>query len=110
MKAVNPTRTYCYHDGTDDQLLASIEADLRAGAAKFYFLYLAELDYFLHLHADDRAAAAATLQKYSDRDRAPVPDRGRDLRRGGYSRLRRSRDGADRGDDRYPGQARGAAD
>jgi hypothetical protein len=60
-------KTYCYHEGTDDQLLASIETDLRAGAAKFYFLYLAELDYFLHLHADDRAAAAATLQKYSDK-------------------------------------------
>ncbi len=60
-------KTYCYHDGSDDQLLASIEADLRAGAANFYFLYLAELDYFLHLHADDRAAAAETLQKYSDK-------------------------------------------
>jgi hypothetical protein len=60
-------KTYCYHDGTDDQLLTSMEADLRAGAAKFYFLYLAELDYFLHLHADDRVAAAETLQKYSDK-------------------------------------------
>ncbi len=59
-------KTYCYHDGTDDQLLASIEADLRAGGAKFYFLYLAELDYFLHLHADDRAAAAQMLEKYSN--------------------------------------------
>jgi len=58
-------KTYCYHDGTDDQLLASIEADLRGGGAKFYFLYLAELDYFLHLHADDRAAAARMLEKYS---------------------------------------------
>jgi predicted AlkP superfamily pyrophosphatase or phosphodiesterase len=58
-------RTYCYHDGTDDQLLAAIEADLRAGAAKFYFLYLAGLDYFLHAHADDREAAAEMLSKYS---------------------------------------------
>jgi Type I phosphodiesterase / nucleotide pyrophosphatase len=58
-------KTYCYHDGRDDQLLASIEADLRAGAAKFYFLYLAELDHFLHLHADDREAAAQMLEKYS---------------------------------------------
>jgi Type I phosphodiesterase / nucleotide pyrophosphatase len=58
-------KTYCYHDGTDAELIASMEADLRAGAAKFYFLYLAELDYFLHLHADDRAAAAQVLQKYS---------------------------------------------
>lgn len=58
-------KTYCYHDGPDDRLLASIEADLRAGAAKFYFLYLAELDHFLHLHADDRAAAAEVLEKYS---------------------------------------------
>ncbi|MGH7925167.1 MAG: alkaline phosphatase family protein [Candidatus Binatus sp.] len=58
-------KTYCYHDGTDDQLLASMEADLRAGAAKFYFLYLAELDHFLHHHADDRAAAGRVLEKYS---------------------------------------------
>ena len=58
-------KTYCYHDGTDEQLLASIEADLRAGGAKFYFLYLADLDHFLHLHADDRAAAAQVLEKYS---------------------------------------------
>ncbi len=58
-------KTYCYHDGTDDQLLASIEADMRAGAAKFYFLYLAGLDYFLHQHADDREASAAMLEKYS---------------------------------------------
>lgn len=58
-------KAYCYHDGTDDELLKSIEADLRSGAAKFYFLYLAELDYFLHLHADDGAAVAATLDKYS---------------------------------------------
>ena len=60
-------KTYCYHDGTDDELMASMEADLRAGAAKFYFLYLAELDHFLHLHADDRAAAAQVLKKYSDK-------------------------------------------
>jgi predicted AlkP superfamily pyrophosphatase or phosphodiesterase len=60
-------KTYCYHDGTDDELLASIEADLRAGAAKFYFLYLAGLDHFLHLHADDPGAAAQVLQKYSDK-------------------------------------------
>ncbi len=58
-------KAYCYHDGTDQQLLASIEADLRAGGAKFYFLYLAELDYFLHLHADDRAAVARVLDRYS---------------------------------------------
>jgi hypothetical protein len=58
-------KTYCYHDGTDDELIESMEADLRAGAAKFYFLYLAELDYFLHLHADDPAAATQVLEKYS---------------------------------------------
>jgi hypothetical protein len=60
-------KTYCYHDGTDDELIAAMEADLRAGQAKFYFLYLAELDYFLHLHADDREAAAQVLKKYSDK-------------------------------------------
>ena len=58
-------KTYCYHDGTDDQLLARIEADLVAGQANFYFLYLAGLDAFLHAHADDREASAGMLEKYS---------------------------------------------
>ncbi len=70
-------KAYCYHDGTDDQLIASMEADLHAGAAKFYFLYLAELDYFLHLHADDRAAAAETLAKIFGQACAPVRYRAR---------------------------------
>ena len=61
----NSYKAYCYHDGTDQQLLASIEADLRTGGPKFYFLYLAELDYYLHLHADDRAGVAGVLEKYS---------------------------------------------
>jgi type I phosphodiesterase/nucleotide pyrophosphatase len=61
-----PFRVYCYHDGPDRQLLETIESDLRAGAAKFYFLYLAELDRFLHLHADDEQAVGAVLKQYSD--------------------------------------------
>ncbi|HVN64932.1 MAG TPA: alkaline phosphatase family protein [Candidatus Binataceae bacterium] len=60
-----PYRVYCYHDGPDWQLIASAEADLRAGAAKFYFLYLAELDAYLHLHADDAAGVAGVINWYA---------------------------------------------
>ncbi|HUO04936.1 MAG TPA: alkaline phosphatase family protein [Candidatus Binataceae bacterium] len=61
-----PYRVYCYHDGPDRQLLEAIETDLRRGEAKFYFLYLAELDAFLHHHADDERAVSAVLAHYSD--------------------------------------------
>ncbi|MGH7812723.1 MAG: alkaline phosphatase family protein [Candidatus Binataceae bacterium] len=61
-----PYRTYCYHDGPDSQLIEAAESDLRAGAAKFYFLYLAELDAFLHRHADDAHSVAAVLSRYAD--------------------------------------------
>ncbi len=59
-------KAYCYHDGPDQQLIESMESDLRRGEHSFYFLYLAELDHFLHLHADDSPAVAAVLDRYSD--------------------------------------------
>ena len=103
-------KTYCYHDGPDDQLLASIEADLRAGGAKFYFLYLAELDHFLHLHADDRAAAAQMLEKYSTAlarlHKVALETYGAaDIHVFGDHGMAPTR-----GDDRHPGRAGGASD
>jgi hypothetical protein len=60
-----PYKVYCYHDGSDRQLLESIGSDLRHGEHSFYFLYLAELDYFLHLHANDQKAVSDVLDWYS---------------------------------------------
>jgi Type I phosphodiesterase / nucleotide pyrophosphatase len=64
-QSATPYRVYTYHDGPDAQLLKSIEADIRRAEARFYFLYLAELDRFLHLKADDERAVAGVLDHYS---------------------------------------------
>jgi Type I phosphodiesterase / nucleotide pyrophosphatase len=64
-QSATPYKVYCYHDGSDRELLESIETDLREGAARFYFLYLAELDRFLHLNANDEPAVSRTLDRYS---------------------------------------------
>ena len=50
-----PHRTYTYHQWTDSEIIELAGKDLAARAASFYFLYLSELDMFLHTHcADER--------------------------------------------------------
>lgn len=41
-------RVYTYHCWTDAEILRQARRDLVAGAAQFYFLYLSEMDGFLH--------------------------------------------------------------
>jgi predicted AlkP superfamily pyrophosphatase or phosphodiesterase len=45
-----PFRVYTYHHFTDAEILHQAEEDIRAGAASFYFLYLSEMDMFLHMN------------------------------------------------------------
>jgi hypothetical protein len=59
-------RVYNYRQGPDSSLFAAMEKDLQNGKASFYFLYLAEVDAFLHLHAHDPAAVSGLLKTYSD--------------------------------------------
>lgn len=56
---------YCYHDGRDFDLIAMMEAELAKSERNFYFLYLAEIDAFLHRHGDDPHAVAQCLDRYS---------------------------------------------
>jgi predicted AlkP superfamily pyrophosphatase or phosphodiesterase len=49
-----PYRVYTYLDGTDSELVERAFGDLHRGAACFYFVYLSELDAFLHLYSGDR--------------------------------------------------------
>ncbi len=47
-----PFRVYTYHHSTDAEILEHAERDIREGAASFYFLYLSEMDMFLHMNCD----------------------------------------------------------
>ena len=47
-----PFRVYTYHHSTDAEILREAEKDIRSQAASFYFLYLSEMDMFLHMNCD----------------------------------------------------------
>lgn len=59
-----PHRVYSYHHFRDAEILRRAEADLEAGG--FFFLYLSELDGFLHGHCELDAALQARLDVYAD--------------------------------------------
>lgn len=48
-------RVYTYHDHSDAEIFQLAGNDLNARAAKFYFLYLSEMDMFLHTYCGDPA-------------------------------------------------------
>jgi hypothetical protein len=45
-----PHRVYSYHDGSDAELLQRAGREVRESEAEFFFVYLSELDGFLHAH------------------------------------------------------------
>lgn len=59
-------RTYSYHDMTDEEIVRTARRDLRDKKCDFYFLYLSELDAFLHTHCQDTAGVARALDKYEN--------------------------------------------
>jgi hypothetical protein len=46
-------RVYTYHHGNDAHILGQVECDLSSHAASFFFVYLSEMDGFLHLHCKE---------------------------------------------------------
>lgn len=48
-----PYRVYSYHRWTDKEIVRQAQQDIQAGAASFFFLYLSEMDMFLHNHCQD---------------------------------------------------------
>lgn len=54
---------YSYHQYSDAQAVDRAVSDIRHGAARFYFVYLSELDAFLHRHVQDEARVAEELEK-----------------------------------------------
>ncbi len=60
-----PYCAYSYRDGvTDQQILTQATIDVRNSQAGFFFLYLCEMDGFLHAHCDDAEKIADKLAWY----------------------------------------------
>lgn len=59
-----PYRVYSYHHSTDAEILAQAGRDIRSGDAGFFFLYLSEMDNFLHHNCKDGKAVSERLQWY----------------------------------------------
>lgn len=57
-------RSYCYHQYSDQQILTKAARDLEDTQCGFFFLYLSELDAFLHDHCKDSAAVNDRIAWY----------------------------------------------
>jgi hypothetical protein len=59
-----PYRVYSYHQLRDAEILDHARRDLQSGDAGFFFLYLSEVDHFLHGQCDDGRVVAERLAWY----------------------------------------------
>jgi predicted AlkP superfamily pyrophosphatase or phosphodiesterase len=59
-----PHRIYSYHDGSDQDILRRTCTDIETTDAKFFFVYLSEMDMFLHMHCDEPKKLDAPLAEY----------------------------------------------
>jgi hypothetical protein len=66
-RASVPYRAYSYHTLTDEQILRRASEDPKSGAARFFFLYLAEMDAFLHRHCSEPEQVDRRLAWYAAR-------------------------------------------
>jgi hypothetical protein len=62
-----PHRVYSDHRFTDEQIFRQAVDDLRRGHRGFFFLYLSEMDRFLHGHCTRDAKLDQQLARYADR-------------------------------------------
>jgi predicted AlkP superfamily pyrophosphatase or phosphodiesterase len=76
-----PHRVYTYHHWTDAEIIKLVDKDIAAKTAQFYFVYLSEMDMFLHTHCadekriDERIAWYETqLRQIYESARAMDPD------------------------------------
>lgn len=60
-----PFRVYSYHHWNDREILQRAKRDLLAGDANFFFVYLSELDHFLHDHCKDACQWEQRLAWYA---------------------------------------------
>jgi hypothetical protein len=62
-----PYRSYSYHQGSDFEIISLARKDLESSDGKFSFIYLSQVDAFLHEHADRPELVAELLCQYEDR-------------------------------------------
>ncbi|MGC1105062.1 MAG: alkaline phosphatase family protein [Candidatus Acidiferrales bacterium] len=65
-KSAVPYRAYTYHHLTDAEILRQAEQDIRSHAASFYFLYLSEMDMFLHMNCGEPGKIEERLRWYDE--------------------------------------------
>lgn len=56
--------SYSYHDLRDEQIVRKAITDLQRPEVNFYFIYLAELDAFLHKWCGDQAKVDEAMRRY----------------------------------------------
>ena len=59
-----PYRVYSYHQFSDARIVEQACSDIQAGNTNFFFLYLSEMDHFLHSKCDDPRSVAERLAWY----------------------------------------------
>lgn len=59
-----PYECFTYHRYNDAEILALVPERLRTSSARVYFLYLSELDAYLHFHIGDAGGVAERLRWY----------------------------------------------
>ncbi len=59
-----PHRVYTYHDMNDHQIVDKAMDDIAHDRARILFLYLSEMDMFLHTHVNDDARISRKLEEY----------------------------------------------
>lgn len=60
-------RVYSYHNFSDAEIFTQAAREIRNGPARFFFLYLSEIDHFLHAHCQEPAAVTQRLAGYEER-------------------------------------------
>src|SRR6266851_7453860 len=57
-------RVYSYHEMSDEEILEQATKDIRERNASFFFLYLCEMDMFLHMHCKEPEQVQERLRRY----------------------------------------------
>ena len=59
-------RVYTYHDATDAEILKQAERDITHSDASFFFVYLSEMDMFLHMNCNSPEKIGERLRWYDE--------------------------------------------
>jgi predicted AlkP superfamily pyrophosphatase or phosphodiesterase len=64
LEAGVPHRVYSYHQASDEELIRRASHDVENTDARFFFVYLSEMDAFLHMHCQEPEEVSKKLAWY----------------------------------------------